>query len=82
MRKIVGYEKFKSRKGTDCCAVSVEKDYKARDGVEQIGIQTENVMVYGSENVGMLQPDCIGKELVGYFGYNNGVCAVQNPSVQ
>lgn len=81
MRKIVGYEKFKSRKGTDCCAVSVETEYKARDGVEQNGIKTETVMMYG-DSVTVVGADSIGKELVGFFGYNNGMCVVQNPSVQ
>ena len=81
MRKIVGYEKFKSKRGTDCCAVSTELAYKSRDGVEQLGIKTEVVMIYG-DSCAVVNKDAIGKELVGFFGYNNGVCVVQSPDVQ
>jgi len=78
---IVGYEKFKSKKNVDCCAVSVETEYKPRDGVEQGGIKTETVMIYG-EDITVIDARSIGKELVGFFGYYNGMCIVQNPAVQ
>lgn len=81
MRKIVGYEKFTSKKGMPCCAVSVTTEYKAREGVEQLGTKVETCMIYG-DGVQVIDKHSIGKELVGFFGYNNGVCAVQSPGVQ
>lgn len=80
-RKIVGYEKFKSKRGTDCCAVSTTTSFVPRDGVEQLGTKTETVMIYG-DSCSVINKDSIGKELVGFFGYNNGVCTVQGPAVQ
>lgn len=81
MRKIVGFEKFTSKKGMPCCAVSTEVPYKARDGVEQLGIKTETCMIYG-DSVSVINKDSIGKELVGFIGYSNGICVVQSPAVQ
>lgn len=81
MRKIVGYEKFISKRGTDCCAVSTETDYKSREGVTQLGIKTETVMIYG-DAVSVIDKNAIGKELVGFIGYNNGVCVVQGPEIR
>lgn len=81
MRKIVGYEKFRSKKGLDCCAVSTETEFKEREGVEQNGIKTEVCMIYGTDSVGVIKPDSIGKELVGFIGYQNGLCVVQSPAV-
>lgn len=81
MRKIVGFEKFKSKRGTDCCVVSTETAYKPRDGVVQLGIKTEVVMIYG-DSVAVINEYAIGKELEGFFGYNNGVCVVQGPVVK
>lgn len=82
MRKIVGYEKFKSKKsGMDCCAVSTELPFVAREGVEQLGIKSEIVMIFG-DSCSVINKESIGKELVGFFGYNNGTCNVQNPAVQ
>ena len=81
VRKIVGYEKFKSKRGTDCCAVSTELEFKAREGVEQKGTKTEVVMIYG-DSCAVINKDSLGKELVGFIGYNNGVCVVQSPAVQ
>ncbi|MDD6036932.1 MAG: hypothetical protein PUC30_12230 [Lachnospiraceae bacterium] len=81
MRKIVGFEKFKSKRGTDCCAVSTETDYKSREGVIQHGIKTETVMIYG-DSVSVINEKSIGKELVGFIGYNNGVCVVQGPEIR
>lgn len=78
-RKIVGYEKFKSKRGTDCCAISTETAFKPRDGVEQLGIKTEVVMCYG-DSCSAIDKAAIGKELLGFFGYSNGVCVVQGPS--
>ena len=80
-RKIRGYEKFTSKKGTACCAVSVELPYVPREGVTQLGIKSEICMIYGDEG-SVINKDSIGKELVGFFGYNNGVCVVQSPAVQ
>ena len=80
-RKIVGFEKFKSKRGTDCCAVSTELPYKPREGVEQLGIKTEIVMIYG-DSCAAIKKDAIGKCLEGFFGYNNGVCVVQGPVVK
>lgn len=80
-RKIVGYEKFKSKRGTDCCAVSTETSYVHRDGVEQLGTKTETVMIYG-DSCAVITKDCIGKILAGFIGYSNGVCVVQSPQVQ
>lgn len=81
VRKIVGFEKFKSKRGTDCCAVSTETEYKPRDGVTQLGIKTEVVMIYG-DSVAVINKDSIGKQLEGFIGYNNGVCVVQGPVVK
>lgn len=81
MRKIVGFEKFKSKKGLDCCAVSTEVPYKPRDGVEQLGIKTEIVMIYGN-SCSVIDNKSIGKELVGFIGYSNGVCIAQVPEVR
>ena len=81
MRKIVGFEKFTSKKGMPCCAVSTEVPFKPRDGVEQLGIKTETCMIYG-DSVGVINKDSIGKELVGFIGYSNGICVVQSPAVQ
>lgn len=80
MRKIIGYEKFTSKKGMPCCAVSTELPYTAREGVFQLGIKAETVMIYG-ESCNVIDKDSIGGELVGFFGYNNGVCCVQSPAV-
>ncbi|MBQ8279849.1 MAG: hypothetical protein IJZ23_08440 [Roseburia sp.] len=81
MRKIVGFEKFTSKKGMPCCAVSTEVPYTPRDGVQQLGIKAETCMIYG-DSVGVIDNKCIGKELVGFIGYSNGVCVVQSPQVQ
>lgn len=81
MRKIVGFEKFTSKKGMPCCAVSTEVPYTPRDGVEQLGIKAETCMIYG-DSVTVIDNKCIGKELVGFIGYSNGVCVVQSPQVQ
>lgn len=78
-RVIKGFEKFKSRKGTDCCAIFVETEFMPRDGVEQKGVKYETVMCYG--DAGVITDKAIGHELVGFFGYNNGTCTVQTPSV-
>lgn len=80
-RKIIGFEKFTSKKGMPCCAVSTELPYVAREGVTQLGIKAETVMIYG-ESCSVINKDCIGKELAGFFGYNNGVCMVQSPVIQ
>lgn len=80
MRKIVGYEKFTSKKGMPCCAVSTELPYTPREGVSQLGIKAEVCMIYG-DACNVIDKDCIGKELVGFFGYSNGVCMVQSPAV-
>lgn len=80
-RKIVGYEKFKSKRGTDCCAISTETAFKARNGVEQLGIKTEVVMCYG-DSCSVIDKTAVGKKLVGFFGYNNGVCVVQSPALE
>lgn len=82
MRKIVGYEKFRSKKGLDCCAVFTETELKEREGVEQKGIKTEKCMIYGADAIGVIKPDSVGKELVGFIGYQNGICVVQSPSVK
>lgn len=81
MRKIVGFEKFTSKKGMPCCAVSTEVPYTPRDGVEQLGIKAETCMIYGDSGA-VIDNKCIGKELVGFIGYSNGVCVVQSPQVQ
>lgn len=80
-RKIIGYEKFTSKKGMPCCAVSTELPYTPREGVEQLGIKAETVMIYG-DSCSVINKNAIGKELAGFFGYNNGVCCVQGPVVQ
>ncbi len=80
-RKIIGYEKFTSKSGTACCAVSTELPFKAREGVTQLGIKAETVMIYG-DSCSVINKDSIGKELAGFFGYSNGVCMVQSPVVQ
>lgn len=81
MRKIVGFEKFTSKKGMPCCAVCTEVPFKPREGVEQLGIKTETCMIYG-DSVSVIDNKSIGKELVGFIGYSNGVCVVQGPQVQ
>lgn len=80
-RKIIGYEKFTSKNGTPCCAVSTEMPFTPRDGVTQLGIKAQICMIYG-DGGNVITKDSIGKELVGFFGYNNGVCVVQSPAVQ
>ena len=80
MRKIIGYEKFTSKKGMQCCAVSTELPYTPRDNVTQLGIKAETVMIYG-DSCTVIDKDSIGAELVGFFGYSNGVCVVQSPAV-
>lgn len=80
-RKIVGFEKFTSKKGTPTCAVCTETDFKKRDNVQQVGIKTEVCMIYG-DSVEVITDKAIGKELVGFFGYSNGMCVVQSPQVQ
>lgn len=81
-RKIIGFEKFTSKKGLPCCAVSVQTEFSPRDNVTQLGIKSEICMIYGDEGA-VINKDSIGKELVGFFGYGtNGVCSVQSPAVK
>lgn len=80
-RKIVGFEKFTSKKGMACCAVATQLPYTPREGVEQLGIKAEVCMIYG-DSCAVINKDSIGKELQGFFGYSNGVCVVQSPAVQ
>ena len=81
MREIIGYEKFTSKKGMQCCAVSTKLPYTARDNVTQLGIKAEPVMIYG-DSCSVIDKDSIGGELVGFFGYSNGVCVCQSPAVK
>lgn len=78
-RVIRGYEKFKSKTNKDMCAVFCETEFTSRDGVEQKGTKYETVMISGDSSA--ITEKGIGHELVGYFGYNNGTCWVQTPSV-
>ena len=81
MKKIVGYEKFHSKKGTMCCAVSVEEEITARSGVECAGIKAYPIMIFGNDT-DVITEKSVGHELVGYFGYSNGSCFVQSPAVK
>lgn len=79
MRIIKGYEKFKSKSGKDMCAIFCQTDFSPRDGVKQAGEKYEVVMYVGDASV--ITEKALGHELVGFFGYNNGTCWVQTPSV-
>lgn len=81
-RKIVGFEKFMSKKGTPCCAVSCEMEYKDRDGAQHCGTKVETVMAYGADNCNVFTDKAIGKNLAGFIGYSNGVCIVQSPVIE
>lgn len=80
MKKIVGYEKFVSKKGVRCCAVSVMEEAQQRQGVECSGLRAYAVMIYG-DGVDVITNACVGGELCGYFGWSKGACMVQSPSV-
>lgn len=81
MKKIVGFEKFHSKKGTLCCAVSVEEEIKERTGVQSAGVKAYSIMIFG-DDTDVITEKSVGHELVGYFGYSNGSCFVQSPEVR
>ncbi|MDE7299057.1 MAG: hypothetical protein K2N94_09560 [Lachnospiraceae bacterium] len=81
MKKIMGYEKFVSKKGTRCCAVSIVEEMQPRSGLECAGVKAFPVMIFG-DDVDKITEKAIGGELCGYFGYSNGTCTVQSLEVR
>lgn len=68
MEKILGFEKFTSKKGTACCNVYlVSNDVSER----LVGNSCRNHMFFGSD-CDRFQPECINREIRITYGMVNG----------
>lgn len=84
MKKILGYRKFNSKKGTPICVISVQEDFSDYDkehSEELGGVKITNVMAFGDDGKVFTQ-SCIGKELQGFIGFSNGSTVVQSPVIK
>ncbi len=84
MKKILGYRKFNSKKGTLVCLVSYQEDFSDYDkehSEELAGSKITNAMVFGDDGK-IFTKDCVGKELQGFVGHSNGSTIIQNPSIK
>lgn len=64
MGKLVGYRRFTSKKGTDCCIANIVSDYNGREKeMGAVGEKTEEIFVPASQ-YNLLQPSDIGCEIV------------------
>lgn len=84
MKKILGYRKFNSKKGTLVCVVSYQEDYSDYDkehSEELAGSKITSAMVFGDDGK-VFNKDCIGKELQGFVGFSNGSTIIQNPVIK
>lgn len=82
MRKLVGYRRFISGKGRDCCVASVLVDATERDkNAGQVGQKTEDVFI-PSDQLDLLKPSDIGKELVCDYDLSNGRAFLIHVSVK
>lgn len=84
MRKILGYRKFNSKKGTPVCVVSYQEDFSDYDkehSEELGGSKIIIAMVFGDDGK-VFNKDCIGKELQGFVGFSNGSTIIQNPTIK
>lgn len=60
--EILGFKRFKSKKGTDCCVIQLVRDFSANEfasgsvgrGVEEVFLPTELSHLAVPENVGKL----------------------------
>lgn len=80
-KKIMGFKKFTSRKGTPTCAVSVTEEYSANDLTEHEGLNCFSVLLF-NDDCNIINSKSIGRELQGFFGYSNGACFVQSACVK
>ena len=84
MKKILGYHKFNSKKGTPICVISVQEDFSDYDkehSEELGGVKITNVMAFGDDGK-MFTQSCIGKELQGFIVFSNGSTVVQSPVIK
>lgn len=84
MRKILGYRKFMSKKGTPICIISVQEhfsEYDKEHSEELAGVKITSVMAFGDDGK-VFNQACIGKELQGFIGFSNGSTVVQSPSIK
>ena len=83
MKKIVGYSKFVSKKGTDTCIVHVVEPFS--DGQLSrgcVGSEADTIAIYDKEIFDKVTESCIGKTLDVSYNVSNGRAFVRDISIR
>lgn len=82
MVKLVGYKRFTSKKGTECCVASIVKDMSAREKENGAVGQSVDEIFLPPEQINLLKPTDIGKELLLDYELSAGRAYLVNVSVK
>lgn len=82
MVKLVGYKKFTSRAGRDCCVASIVRPFSERDKTfGAVGEKAEEIFMPESQ-VDLLKPSDVGHELILDYDMSDGRAFLYNVTVK
>ena len=83
MPKLIGYRKFTSKAGKQCCVATVSFELTEREKAEGlVGVRVDNNMFMPAHQVDLLRPADIGHELALDYSVSNGRAFLDNVAVK
>lgn len=83
MKKIVGYSKFVSKKGTDTCLIHVVEPFSdSQLSRGSVGSEANTVPIYDKEIMDKVTDSCIGKTLDVSYNVSGGRAFVRDITIR